>query len=168
MLFNQWTIFGILSVITCDQGSHFVSSWWQTLGSGLGVRHARAQDYHHASNGRAEVAGQQLTEVLRKLHIEGLTNWVDALPQVIDRIHDMKGESGLSPYQILFGRGRPLGNVPYSPEMEWEDAGQFFKNRVDMDIRVATVMNALHEREAERINKDRRQCSVFKVCDKVW
>ena len=67
MLSNQWNIFGVPSVITSDQGSHFLSTWWQTLCAGLGVRCAQAQAYHHASNGRAEVAGQQVKEILRKL-----------------------------------------------------------------------------------------------------
>ena len=59
MLQTQWTIFGVPSIITSDQGSHFVSAWWQTICAGLGVRCAQAQAYHYATNGRAEVAGQQ-------------------------------------------------------------------------------------------------------------
>ena len=102
MLLNQWTIFGIPSVITSDQGSHFVSSWWQTLCAGLGVRHAQAQAYHHASNVRAEVAGQQIIEVLRKLSTQGHQNWVEVLPRVLYILHEVRGETGLSPYEIIF------------------------------------------------------------------
>ena len=57
MLHSQWQLFGIPSIITSDQGSHFLSSWWQTLCAGLGVRLGQSQAYHHASNGGAEVAG---------------------------------------------------------------------------------------------------------------
>ena len=52
--------------------------------------------------------------------------WVDVLPQILDRIHDTPEEAGLSPYQILFGRERPLAGVPYKPPVECEDALAFF------------------------------------------
>ena len=38
--------------------------------------------------------------------------WVEALPLVVDRLHDTPGESWLSPYEILFGSERPLAGVP--------------------------------------------------------
>ena len=81
----------------------------------MGVRQAYSQAYHHQANGRVERAGQQILEILRKLNAEQKINWVEALPQVLDRIHDVKGESGFSPYQILFGRERPLAGIPYTP-----------------------------------------------------
>ena len=59
----------------------------------LGIRQAYSQAYHHQENGRAERAGQQLQEKLRKLYVESRLNWVEALPQVLDRIHDTIGEA---------------------------------------------------------------------------
>ena len=50
---------------------------------------------------------------------------VEAIPQVLDRIHDTVGEAGYSPYEILFGRERPLAGLPYEPEHECEDAVSF-------------------------------------------
>ena len=64
MLKHQWQTFGLPDVITSDQGSHFVSSWFQTLAASLGLRQAFSQAYHHQANGRAEMAGQQLMEKL--------------------------------------------------------------------------------------------------------
>ena len=84
------------SVITCDKGSQFVSAWWQTLCSELGIRIAYSQVYHHRSNGRAERAGLQLMDRIRKLQVEEGVNWVEALPQVLDRLHDTPGEGGLA------------------------------------------------------------------------
>jgi len=40
MLKHQWQLFGLPDVITSDQGSHFVSAWFQTLAGGLGIRQA--------------------------------------------------------------------------------------------------------------------------------
>ncbi len=49
----------------------------------LGIREAFSQAYHPQANGRAEVAGQQLIVLLRKLHAEEEINWVEALPRAL-------------------------------------------------------------------------------------
>ena len=108
MIKRQWNPFGVPSLITTDQGPHFISSWFKQICASLGIRQAYSHAYHHQSNGRAEVAGQQLMEILRKLQEEEQINWVDALPRTLRMIHDRKGITGLSPYEILFGRERPL------------------------------------------------------------
>ena len=66
---------------------------------------------------------------MREKFEQGLT-WVDVLPQILDRIHDTPGEAGLSPYQILFGRERPLAGVPYEPSVKCEDAKALFKRHI--------------------------------------
>ena len=107
MLQTQWSIFGVPSIITSDQGSHFVSAWWQTICAGLGVRCAQAQAYHHATNGRAEVAGQQIIEILRKMSAQNDINWVEALARVWQIIHDNRGKLALPPMRSFLG---VLGN----------------------------------------------------------
>ena len=168
MVRHQWRPFGVPSIVSSDQGSHFVSTWWSTLCSLLGIRQAFSQAYHHQANGRVERAGQQLMEVLRKLHAEQKINWVEGLPQVVDRLHDVRGETGLSPYQILFGRDRPLAGTPYTPPRECEDAQQFFKRMSDIDRHVAETLNGLHVMQAERINQNRKDMPPLKVGDKIW
>ena len=69
-------------------------------------------------------------EILRKTYEEKRINWVEALPQTLDRYHDVPNLSGLTPYQIVFGRHRPLGNVPYVPE----DARDFFARMKEVDF----------------------------------
>ena len=137
MVAHQWRTFGVPSVITTDQGAQFTSSWWQSMCAMLGIRQAWSQAYFHNTNGRAERAGQQLIERIRKIQIDEGFTWVDALPQILDRLHDTPGESGLSPYLILFGRHRPLGGIPYQPPYECEAAESFFNRMKAMDVEVA-------------------------------
>ena len=61
------------------------------------------------------MAGKTLITILRKLNAEGGVNWVEALPRAIRMQHDLVGEGGLSPYQIVFGRERNLAGIPYEP-----------------------------------------------------
>ena len=127
MLKYFWRPFVIPSIISSDQGSHFVNAWWQTMCATLGIRQTFSQAYHHQANGRAKMAGQQIMEKLRKIAAEENTNWVEALPCILDRYHDITGESGISPYEILFGRERSLGNLPYEPDRDCPDSQDFFK-----------------------------------------
>ena len=113
MLDGLWDPFGIPSVITSDRGSQFISSWWRTLCARLGVRVAYSQAHRPQANGRAEAAVHQVKSVLRKLHAEQGINWVEALPRALRIHHDLVGATGISPYEIVFGRPRPLGGIPY-------------------------------------------------------
>ena len=94
--------------------------------------------------------------------------WVELLPQVLDRLHDTPGEGGLSPYQILFGRDRPLGGIPYEPIHECEDATVFFSRMGAVDVDVASRLNGLHARQMARANASRKGGPEFQVGDKVW
>ena len=124
-MLKEWQPFGVPARITSDQGPHFANSWWKTMCGGLGISHIYTQPYHHQANGRAEVAGQQIMEILRKFHTDQRVNWVEALPRVLMKIHDTPGESGLTPYEIVFGRERFCANVPYEPPRSCEDAQDF-------------------------------------------
>lgn len=168
MLEHWWRPFGIPSIISSDRGPHFLNMWWKTMCARLGVRQAFSQAYHHQANGRVEMAGQLLLERLRKLNTAKPINWVEALPMVLDRYHDTPGESGLSPYQILFGRDRPLGDRPYALATECEDARDFFDRMEAIDQRVAKLYNEKHNKRADRLNIERPKGQLFNPGDLVW
>ena len=168
MLKVLWRPFGIPSIVTSDQGSHFVSNWWQTLCANLGIRLAYAQAYHHQANGRAERAGKQIIERARKVQAETKINWVEALPQILDRHHDTPGEGGYSPYEILFGRERPFGGLPYKPPRESEDCLNFIQRMKKIDQVLADTLNIQHQKQAESLNRKRKDFPRLKVGDKVW
>jgi len=125
MLEYQWQIFGVPSIITSDQGSPFVSSWFQTIAEKLGIRQVFSHAYHHQANGRAEMAGQQMQENLRKWNAEQGINWVSALHAILRQIHDLPGFTGFLPNEILFRRERESLMVPFAHAKECEDAELF-------------------------------------------
>ena len=141
---REWHAFGIPTRITTDQGAQFASAWWRTMCASLGISHIYTQPYHHQANGRAERAGQQLLEILRKINNDHRINWVSALPRVVRLIHDTPGESGLTPYEIVFGRQRYLAEVPYKKPRECEDALRFFERMNQTDTHVANLLNSWH------------------------
>ena len=166
-MLHQWRFFGVPQVIHSDRGPHFISSWWQTLCAGLGVRLSYSQAYHHQGNGRAERAGRQIQDIARKVHIETGMDWFDSLPQVVDRIHDTPGEGGYSPYHIIFGRDRPLGGFPYSPPKFSEDAESFVARIQEVEQLVAQTLTRKHQKQADQVNKGRKEPPRFHSGDKV-
>jgi hypothetical protein len=163
-----WDFFGLPSVITSDNDALWVGAWWKTMCAKLGVQHAISQPYHHRSNGRAECAGNQLMEKLRKIHVgRSSFTWVDALPAALRYIHDQPGSSGLSPYEILFGRERPLANLPFQPSRESPDAVDFMEHMAVIDKWVSQSLNGIHAKQAMHHNSKTHVKSPLHIGQKV-
>ena len=136
MFHRAWSLFGVPSVITSDQGPQFAAAWWRTLCGCLGLRTAFAQAYHSQANGRAEAARRELNRKLR-YRLDEATGlfWVEALPIAGQKINDSPGESGISPYEIVTGRHLNLVGVPLPVEHKAQDALESFKRKKELDIK---------------------------------
>ena len=79
MIIRHWlTVFDIPRTICSDQGPQFTGGWFKAMCSLMGIRHAKSVAYLSRSNGKAEVAGRQLFEKLRKIHITNpRRNWFE-------------------------------------------------------------------------------------------
>ena len=163
-----WETFGIPSIITSDQGAQFVGQWWKTMCARLGIRQAYSQAYRPQANGRAEVAGKSLIGILRKLNAEDQVNWIEALPRVLRAYHDNPGESGHSPFQLMFGRDRNLAGAPYELVRECEDSKEFFLRMEELDRLASEALNAQHIAEARRVNAGRSMPPPYHPGDLVW
>ena len=65
-------------------------------------------------------------DILRKVVWDFELSGVEVLPRVLRIHHDtLDPTTGLSPYQILFGRDRILGGLPWSVARECEEATDF-------------------------------------------
>ena len=81
MMIRHWlTVFDIPRSICSDRGPQFTGGWFKAMCSLMGIRHAKSVAYLSRSNGRAEVAGRQLFEKLRKIHITNpRRNWFEEM-----------------------------------------------------------------------------------------
>ena len=152
MVERWWQPFGIPSVVTSDQGPQFAGAFWRTLCAQLGVQSAYAQAYHPQANGRAEVAGKTFKTWMRKISEGEKVCWVEMIPHVSRKYHDMLGVSGLSPYEIVYGRQRPLAGLPCEVPRVCEDVVEFFKRMEDLDQKVAKHLDDEHRTRCELIN----------------
>ena len=98
---------------------------------------AYAQAYRADSNGQAEVAGKSLIGRLRKMQAEDNMPWIEALPRVLWAYHNTPGKSGLSPFQIVFGRERGEAGTPKPEIRVCKSAKTFFDRQTEMDRKIA-------------------------------
>ena len=169
LLYSVWGEVGIPSTITTDQGAQFVNSWWRCRCSRLGVRLACSQAHHHQANGRAEVAGRVLQDILRKLLLENDINWVQALPRALKIHHDLVNPvTNLAPYEVVFGRERALAGLPLEDVHECPTADSFFEQMQEIDEKIARLMNDHLAKVAAGVNARRSEGTSYQNGDWVW
>ena len=169
LLLEWWETFGIPTIITCDQGPQFTGQWFKTMCARLGIQVAYSQAYRPQANGRAEAAGKSIKNLLRKFWVENPgTNWVEILPRLLYAYHNNINKSGLSPYQILFGRERTGPGLPLVPPRECEDATQFLARMENLDKKISTEMNERNKKIMEWLNQNKNTRNPYKPGDLVW
>ena len=113
MIRHLLTVFDVSAVICSDRGTQFVGAFICTMCKYMGMRHAKTASYHSRSNGRAEVAGRQLFEKSRQLHIdEPGRNWYHSLWRILQAYHDLPGPLWPVPQLYTIPAGSSLA---YSP-----------------------------------------------------
>ena len=168
-MIRHWlTTFDVPAVICSDRGSQFVGTWFKTMCKHMGIRHAKTVAYHSQSNGRAEVAGRQMFETFRQLHIEEPgRNWYNSLWRVLQAYHDLPGPTGLSPHRILFLRDRVSRTIP------WLNHGKVARDAnammAEADDTAAKVCKALREEHDERAKYFKQgKVQKYALQDTVW
>ena len=168
-MIRHWlTIFDIPAVICSDRGSQFVGTWFKTMCKHMGIRHAKTVAYHSRSNGRAEVAGRQMFEKFRQLHIdEPGRNWYNLLWRVLQAYHDLPGPTGLSPHRILFLRDRVSRTLPWMNHGKVaRDANAMMAEADDTAAKVCKALQDEHDKRAKYFKQGKVQ--KYALQDTVW
>ena len=157
--------------ITSDHDPKFTSAWFDTLCFGFGVSLAYSQVYRSQTNGRAEVAGHQLFQILRRIHLEEAPHgisWVQCIWAVLRGYQQTKGHLGLSPQEVLFGREK-LGPSPCAPpRREAVCAIQWVQKKRDMDGLARSLQEQELQKYIQRYNQHRRESTAYFAGDLVW
>ena len=168
-MIRHWLmILDVPAVICSDWGSQFVCAWFKMMCVHMGIWHAKPVAYHSRSNCRAEVAGRQMFEKFRQLHIEETgQNWYNSLWRVLQGYHDLLGPTGLSRHCILFLRDRVSRTLP------WLNHGKVARDvnamRAEADNTAAGVCKTLqdeHEKRAKYFKQGKVEKYALK--DTVW
>ena len=168
-MIRHWlTILDVPAVICSDRGSQFVGTWFKTMCKHMGIRHAKTVAYHSRSNGRAEVAGRQMFEKFRQLHIdEPGRNRYKSLWKVLQAYHDLPGPTGLSPHRILFLRDRVSRTLPWLNHGKVaRDANAMMAEADDTAAKVCKALQDDHEKRAKYFKQGKVQ--KYALQDTVW
>ena len=168
-MIRHWlTIFDVPAVICSDRGSQFVGTWFKTMCKQIGIRHANTVAYHSRSNGRAEVAGLQMFEKFRQLHIdEPGQNGYNSLWRVLQAYHDLLGRTGLSPHRILFLRDRVSRTLPWLNHGKVaRDASAMMAEADDTAAKVCKALQDEHDKRAKYFRQGKVQ--KYALRDTVW
>ena len=168
-MIRHWLmIFDVPAVICSDRGSQLVGTWFKTMCKHMGIRHAKTVAYHSRSNGRAEVAGRQMFEKFRQLHIdEPGRNWYNSLWRVLQAYHDLPGPTGLSPHRILFLRDRVSRTLPWMNHGKVaRDANAMMGEADDTAVKVCKALQDEHDKRAKYFKQGKVQ--KYALQDTVW
>ena len=168
-MIRHWlTICDVPAVICSDLGSQFVGTWFKTMCKHMGIRHAKTVAYHSRSNGRAEVAGRQMFEKFRQLHIDKPGwNWYNSLWRVLQAYHNLPGPTGLSPHRILFLRDRVSHTLPWLNHGKVaQDANAMMAEADDTAAKGCKALQDKHEKRAKYFKQGKVQ--KYALRDTVW
>jgi len=168
LIFPKWIeIFGVPSVITSDKGAHFASHFWKSLCNLMGIRAAYSHAHYHQGNGKAERTGRELKDWMSRFKETDDRNWVECLPVVRQLYHDTPGITGFSPYEIVYGRTRHDGGVPFGG-VQAQAATEFMDVRRRTWEYVQSKLQTVQRAHLEALNKKRKEPPVYVVGDWVW
>lgn len=92
-------------ILHSDKGANFESKVMKELSSLLGIKKVKTTAYHPQCDGLVERLNQTILSMLAKHVEENQKNWDAWLPFVLLSYRSAKQSStGLSPYQLMFGR----------------------------------------------------------------
>ena len=104
-LMNMFARVGIPGEILTDQGSNFTSQLLAELYRMLRVKPIKTTPYHPQTDGLVERFNQTLKSMLRRVSVQGGTDWDKLLPYVLFAYREVaQSSTGFSPFELLYGR----------------------------------------------------------------
>ena len=140
---------------TSDNGLQYAATVWQTLHHPNGTRTAYGQAYRARSIGNAESSGKTLESIFRKVSLKNGLPWLEVLPRALSAYNDLPGESGYSPYQLVFGRERIRRGPELPTAHQAEDVTALMERQRRADAALQERLQALQMRRKDTYDKRR-------------
>jgi transposase InsO family protein len=95
---------GLLKTIIFDQGSQFVTRFWEQLHVSLGAHLIHSLAYHPQTDGQIERVKEILEDILRACVMEHQDSWDKNLPWAeLSYNNSYQGSLKMAPFEILYG-----------------------------------------------------------------
>jgi hypothetical protein len=173
---NIYTLHGLPQTVISDRGTQFVSTFWRTLSTRLGVTLRPSSAFHPQTNGQTERINAELEQYLRLYVNWAQDDWVDWLPLAEFAGNNTASETtGVSPFFANYGFHPRMGvepSGPCPPQLTEAQRREFFRvseiaNRFQavLDYVVALAKQS-QDRYEEGANRRRNDAPAYK--EKDW
>ena len=93
---------------------------------------------------------------------------MEAFPQALRIMMDVRRADGLSPYRIVTGHDRPMGSIPYATSRECVATTAFIERQRYVEENVHQVLRRVQLQRQLEVNAKRVSRTPFRPGDKVW
>jgi transposase InsO family protein len=175
-----YRLHGLPESIVSDRDRQFVSSFWSSLMSQLGVRRSMSTANHPQSDGQTERVNRVLKEMLRAYVSPKQDNWVHLLPILEfaynSSVHD---STGFAPFQVVRGYvpASAADRAAQQQQQQQQGAGASRSSPNHAAERLALTLQDVHREAAANIAQaqlkqagqlgKRRSKVQFKAGDRV-
>ncbi|KAI1002674.1 hypothetical protein K3495_g5529 [Podosphaera aphanis] len=164
---------GLPQSIVSDRGTNFISKFWKTLCSRLGISLKFSTAYHPETDGQTERFNQSLEEYLRKYVNYNQDDWVDWLHLAEFQANNtVNATTGMTPFFADTGFHPRIGFEPQKIQVEniGNKSSPEIRNADDIAKRMDDIIehrkiNAtwMQEFQMRHANKHRSDAPLFKV-----
>lgn len=152
--------YGIPHQIHTDAARTFTGNLFREVGRRLGVKVTDTTGYHPSGNGQIERAHRDLGNMLRAMAGDDAAKWDEVLPAALFAMRTHRhAATGLTPYELLFGRcvSQPLDLIFGEPGREEEGAANFQQYAARLKSRIQRANAFARANLAEAVRRQRRQ-----------
>ncbi|CAF4532675.1 unnamed protein product, partial [Rotaria sp. Silwood2] len=165
-------VHGSPDTIITDQGTHFKNELLQAISHLVGCKQIFSTPYHPQTNGQTERWNSTFVTQIAKYCNTDLNNWDTFLPSIVYAYNNgIHSSTGLSPYQLAFGR-RP--RHPFNPHATtfvfskphdyWTQVMQYRNTALKQ-----AKQHIIHQQELSKTRFDKnRSHPTFALGDLVW
>mgnify|MGYP005981860971 CR=1 FL=1 len=176
---NVFLMFGVPQIITCDNGTQFVSRDFQKLADLYKCKIWYNAKYHPQTNSVERVNRVAGAAIRSYIKDNNHRYWDVHLPKIGFALRTAIHEAtGLSPTYINFGRYVPISgdfydrnSDPSKVDLTNPDRSQYFENLEGLSEIYKTVrqkLTAAYKRNSHTYNLRRRPADSYQVGDRVW
>ena len=160
---------GLPEEIISDRDRKFISKFWTSLMSQMGVDHKMSTSFHPQTDGQTERLNQTLEQYLRSYVNEQQNNWVELLPLAQFALNSAKSQAtGTSPFFANYGYEPEPYRQPRKDEIRAQQALILVDKLKQLHRHLATNIEFGNQKTAEYANKKRSMEPSLKKGDKVY